>query len=184
AQRQVGLRSALSTTAELNAWAERNGAEIGSIEQTVSGPRQLLDPLFRAETDTPLDPDTPDESAGEGISSAANQVTIEPMCLFDRELVHSVEKWLITWLSERLKHRRLSLTRESTFTEIGFDSILAVELTTVFSETFSMTVDAAAVWDYPSIRKLATHLAAQILSCPSAHTEMAAHSTATHTSTL
>ncbi|KVT96193.1 hypothetical protein WK59_28135 [Burkholderia ubonensis] len=63
------------------------------------------------------------------------------------------------WLGERLKQRKLRVTRETTFAEIGLDSILAVEMTMVVSETFSVTVDPSAVWDYPSIRALSAHLA-------------------------
>lgn len=43
--------------------------------------------------------------------------------------------------------------------DIGFDSILAVEMTIGLSETFSVIVDPSAVWDYPSICALAAHLA-------------------------
>ncbi|KVQ77607.1 AMP-binding protein [Burkholderia ubonensis] len=162
AQRQVGLRSALSTTAELNAWAERNGVEIGSIEQTIPGASQSVDSLLVAEAGAHSVSREPDEPAGEDAGSVAGLIAPEPASRIDRERVASVEQWLIAWLGERLKHRKLRLTRESTFAEIGFDSILAVEMTMVFSETFSVTVDPSAVWDYPSIRALSAHLAPRI----------------------
>ncbi|WP_368042085.1 acyl-CoA dehydrogenase family protein [Burkholderia metallica] len=159
AQRQVGLRSALSTSAELNDWAERNGFEIGSIDQTVPGASQPVDPLLGAEPGASSDLDAPDAPAGAHARSAADPIVTEPASRTDRERVESVEQWLIAWLGERLKQRKLRLTRETTFAEIGLDSILAVEMTMVASETFSVTVDPAAVWDYPSIRTLAAHLA-------------------------
>ncbi len=161
AQRQVGLRAALSTSAELNDWAARTGIEIGAIEQTIPGASQLVDPLLDADADArsvSRAPDAPDLPAGEDAGSAAPNASA-PASLIDRQQVHAVEQWLVAWLGERLKHRKLRLTRESTFAEIGFDSILAVEMTVVFSETFSVTVDPSAVWDYPSIRALAAHLA-------------------------
>ncbi|WP_322077630.1 AMP-binding protein [Burkholderia cepacia] len=165
AQRQVGLRSALTTSAQLHDWAARIGLEIGAIEQTVPGASQLVDPLLDANpgehpaTGMPDTPDTPDTPAGEDTGSAPAPIASEPASLLDRQQVHAVEQWLIAWLGERLKHRKLRLTRESTFAEIGFDSILAVEMTIVFSEAFSVSVDPSAVWDYPSIRALAAHLA-------------------------
>ncbi|WGS47567.1 AMP-binding protein (plasmid) [Burkholderia sp. JSH-S8] len=161
AQRQVGLRAALSTSAELNDWAARTGIEIGAIEQTIPGASQLVDPLLDADADArsvSRAPDAPDLPAGEDAGSAAPNASA-PASLIDRQQVHAVEQWLVAWLGERLKHRKLRLTRESTFAEIGFDSILAVEMTVVFSETFSVTVNPSAVWDYPSIRALAAHLA-------------------------
>ncbi|MPV68736.1 AMP-binding protein [Burkholderia sp. BE17] len=159
AQRQVGLRSALSTSAELNDWAERNAFEIGSIDQTVPGASQPVDPLLGAEPGASSDLDEPDAPAGAHAGSAADLIVTEPASRTDRERAESVERWLIAWLGERLKQRKLRLTRETTFAEIGLDSILAVEMTMVASETFSVTVDPAAVWDYPSIRTLAAHLA-------------------------
>ncbi|KWK81032.1 AMP-dependent synthetase [Burkholderia ubonensis] len=165
AQRQVGLRSALPTSAELNDWAARNAFEVGSIEQTIPGASQPVDPLLDAAAGAPSvsrEPDERHEPAGEDAGSAAAPIVTEPASLIDRQQVHALEQWLIAWLGERLKHRKLRLTRESTFAEIGFDSILAVEMTMVFSETFSATVDPSAVWDYPSIRALAAHLAPRI----------------------
>ncbi|WP_321861705.1 AMP-binding protein [Burkholderia cenocepacia] len=159
AQRQVGLRAALSTSAELNDWAERNGFEIGAIDQTVPGASQSVDPLLGAEPGASADLDAPDALAGADARSAADPIVTEPASRTDRERIESVEHWLIAWLGERLKQRKLRLTRETTFAEIGLDSILAVEMTMVASETFSVTVDPAAVWDYPSIRTLAAHLA-------------------------
>ncbi|WP_431823857.1 AMP-binding protein [Burkholderia sp. F1] len=165
AQRQVGLRSALSTSAELNDWAARNAFEVGSIEQTIPGASQPVDPLLDAAAGAPSvsrEPDERYERAGEDAGSAAAPIVTEPASLIDRQQVHALEQWFIAWLGERLKHRKLRLTRESTFAEIGFDSILAVEMTMVVSETFSVTVDPSAVWDYPSIRALAAHLAPRL----------------------
>ncbi|WP_423383165.1 AMP-binding protein [Burkholderia sp. LMG 32019] len=159
AQRQVGLRSALSTSVELNDWAAHIGFEIGSIEQTIPGASQLVDPLLDANADAHSVSRAPDTTAGEAAGSASAPIVSAPASLIDRQQAHAVEQWFIAWLGERLKHRKLRLTRESTFAEIGFDSILAVEMTIVFSETFSVSVDPSAVWDYPSIRALAAHLA-------------------------
>ncbi|RQQ42577.1 AMP-binding protein [Burkholderia stagnalis] len=156
AQRQVGLRAALSTSAELNDWAARTGLEIGAIEQTIPGASQLVDPLLDADPGARSVSPAP---AGDAPGTAAAPIPSEPARLIDRQQVHAVEQWLIAWLGERLKHRKLRLTRESTFAEIGFDSILAVEMTMVFSETHNVPVDPSAVWDYPSIRALAAHLA-------------------------
>ncbi|KVN65215.1 AMP-binding protein [Burkholderia stagnalis] len=156
AQRQVGLRAALSTSAELNDWAARTGLEIGAIEQTIPGASQLVDPLLDADPGARSVSPAP---ACDAPGTAAAPIPSEPARLIDRQQVHAVEQWLIAWLGERLKHRKLRLTRESTFAEIGFDSILAVEMTMVFSETHNVPVDPSAVWDYPSIRALAAHLA-------------------------
>ncbi|MGU7816812.1 AMP-binding protein [Burkholderia sp. AW49-1] len=162
AQRQIRLRSALSTSVQLNDWALDNELDIGSIEQTIPGVSQHLDPLLRPR-DEPLsgadELATPARERSDAVSSPG---ATEPVRLVDRELAHSIERWLIDWLDERLKARRLCLTPATTFAEIGLDSILAVELTLEFNETFSVTVDASALWDYPSISSLAMHLATRI----------------------
>ena len=109
----------------------------------------------------------------------------EPVRLVDRELNHAVEHWLIDWLGERLESRGLCVTPETTFAEIGLDSILAVELTLEFNETFNVAVDASAVWDYPSISTLAAHLAARIWRAQSICDDMNAHLIhAVHPSTM
>nr|WP_310136861.1 AMP-binding protein [Burkholderia ambifaria] len=162
AQRQIRLRSALSTSVQLNDWALNNELEIGSIEQTVPGASQQLDPLLRAGDARRAGNDETAAAAREHPDAAPTRVVSEPVRLVDRELGYSIERWLIDWLDERLKGRGLRLTPATTFAEIGLDSILAVELMLEFNETFSVAVDASAIWDYPSISTLAAHLATRI----------------------
>ncbi|RQR47457.1 AMP-dependent synthetase [Burkholderia sp. Bp9126] len=176
AQRQISVRSALLSSKQLNDWAHRNGLEIGSIEQTVPDANQQLDPLLHAEAGMPSGSGGGNDRTGEGAGPTVNPIAIEPMHGVDPELNHLIQQWLIAWLSERLKQRKLHLAHDTTFDEIGLDSILAVELATVFSETFGVTVDASVIWDYPSIGTLSAHLALRIRSNLPVHTEMDAHS--------
>ncbi|MGY4730728.1 AMP-binding protein [Burkholderia pyrrocinia] len=185
AHRQIHLRSALSTSIRLNDWAVNNELEIGSIEQTVPGANQQLDPLLRdGDVKHPGDGESEGRSC-ESLDTTSIPIRNEPVRLVDRELNHSVEHWLIDWLGERLKSRDLCVTPETTFAEIGLDSILAVELTLEFNETFNVAIDASAVWDYPSISTLAAHLAARIWRTQSVCDDMNAHLIhAAHSSTM
>ncbi|KVO11051.1 AMP-dependent synthetase [Burkholderia ubonensis] len=162
AQRQVSLRFVLSTSAQLTDWLERNGLAIDSIEQATPGTSQRLDPLFSEAVEVHSDQGEASARTDTGVPP----IVVRPMCPIDHELTHSVGRWLIEWLGERLKHPSLHLTDDTTFAELGLDSILAVELAMVFGETFGVTVDASAVWDYPSIGMLAAHLAIQICGIP------------------
>ncbi|AOJ83200.1 AMP-dependent synthetase [Burkholderia savannae] len=162
AQRQVGRRRVLSSAAQLAEWARRVEHEIGPIEQTVPGAQQRLDPLLRAEYDACPDASDADIALADDAPSpvaAVASAPIAPIAPADPELKREYEQWLVTWLGERLRNRRISLTAETTFADIGLDSILAVELTMAFSDAFRTTVDASAVWDHASIDALATHLA-------------------------
>ncbi|AIO84752.1 polyketide synthase [Burkholderia pseudomallei] len=166
AQRQVGRRRVLASAAQLGEWAQRVEREIGPIEQTVPGATQRIDPLLRAECDVrsqpsdigALDDDEP-PAAGVPPAPVPSPASAEQA---DPELKREVERWLLTWLGARLRNRRIALTAETTFADIGLDSILAVELTMAFGDAFRTTVDASAVWDYASIDALATHLAARM----------------------
>ncbi|KVU41106.1 AMP-dependent synthetase [Burkholderia ubonensis] len=162
AQRQVCLRTALSTSAQLNDWALSNEHEIGSLEQSIPSASQLIDPLLRAEDGTALGASEPAGHGREGPDATSNRIRIERNRSVDRELIRSVEQWLIAWLRVRLERHGFRLTRTTTFAEIGLDSTLAVELALEFSETFSVAVDASAVWDYPSVNTLAEYLATRI----------------------
>ncbi|RXV65969.1 AMP-dependent synthetase [Burkholderia stabilis] len=167
AQRQIRSRATLWSSAELNAWALSNGLEIGSIEQTVPGASQQLDPLLRAGDGTHADDDEPGGEVGERAGATSPPISCAPMRMVERELNHSLERWLIDWLGERLESRSLCLTPATTFAEIGLDPALALDLAVEFNETFSVTVDVAMVWDYPSISTLAAYLATRIWSTQS-----------------
>ena len=175
AQRQMRLRSALPTSVQLSDWALSNELDIGSIEQTVPGANQQLDPLLRVADAVRADNDERATHDRENLDAAPRQVMPEPVRLVERELGYSIERWLMDWLDERLKARGLSLRPATTFAEIGLDSILAIELTMEFNATFSVAVDASAVWDYPSISTLAAYLATQIWRTQSVCDEVNAH---------
>ena len=175
AQRQMRLRSALPTSVQLSDWALSNELDIGSIEQTVPGANQQLDPLLRVADAVRADNNERAVHARENLDAAPPQVTPEPVRLIERELGYSIERWLMEWLNERLKARGLCLRPATTFAEIGLDSILAIELTMEFNETFSVAVDASAVWDYPSISTLAAYLSTQIWRTQSVCDEVNAH---------
>ncbi|AIO69295.1 AMP-binding protein [Burkholderia oklahomensis] len=171
AQRQVGRRRVLSSAAQIAEWAMHVEREIGPIEQTVPGATQRLDPLLRAEHDARPEPsDAGFALAGDEPLPTANDAPMRaPVAPVDPELKREFEQWLLTWLGERLRNRRIALTAETTFADIGLDSILAVELTMAFSDAFRTTVDASAVWDHSSIDALAAHLATRMDQGTHAH---------------
>lgn len=157
AQRQARRRCALASVDALDEWALTVARDIGSIERTVPAAASELDPMLcdaLAHTAAPHNP-----AGAEHLPSAG---TATPLASIDPPSRQKLEEWLLAWLRTRMRHRPLDLSVQTSFADIGLDSIASIELTMAFSDAFGMSVDASAIWDYPTIGALATHLASRM----------------------
>jgi len=69
-----------------------------------------------------------------------------------------LELWLIERLATRLKLPKAEIDPERPVEEFGIDSLEAVALTTEIEVLLHRTVEPTVVWDYGSLRALATFL--------------------------
>ena len=79
------------------------------------------------------------------------------------ELAAEVQAWMLHWLSERVGVAAGELTPTSTFTELGMDSLTAVELNVEFENVLGVRLPPVAAWSYPTPAALSQYLA-EVLS--------------------
>lgn len=70
-----------------------------------------------------------------------------------------IETWLITALAACLQRPAAEVDPEAAFADQGLDSVSAVSLSGDLGSWLGRNVEATMAWDFPSIRKLAVHLA-------------------------
>lgn len=75
--------------------------------------------------------------------------------------VREVMNWLMAWISRRAP-AGVGVGADRSFSELGMDSIDAVELIAEFDEHFGADADAGVLWQFPTPRELAGHLAQRI----------------------
>jgi acyl carrier protein len=71
-----------------------------------------------------------------------------------------LEDWLIEQLAAQLKTQKKDIDPVRRLEEYGLDSMEAVALTGEIEHLLGRKVDPTILWDYPSIRAVATLLAA------------------------
>lgn len=69
-----------------------------------------------------------------------------------------IERWLENQLAQKLKLPKEEIDPTRPIEEYGFDSLEAVALTGEIEKTLGKTLDPTILWDYPTIRALATFL--------------------------
>lgn len=70
-----------------------------------------------------------------------------------------VEQWLVKTVSKRLKVPEGEIDLSVPITSYGLDSAEGVALQADLETWLGREVSPTIVWDYPSIREMATHLA-------------------------
>jgi acyl carrier protein len=70
-----------------------------------------------------------------------------------------LEKWLVELLAELLEIPALEIDVTAKFERYGLDSAAAVSVTAELEQFLGRTLDATLLYDYPTIRSLAEHLA-------------------------
>ncbi|MDM3856889.1 MAG: AMP-binding protein [Aphanizomenon gracile PMC649.10] len=72
-----------------------------------------------------------------------------------------IQNWLVTSLALSLKFPSNDIDIQESFAHYGLDSSVAVSMTHELSEWLGCELDPILFWDYPSIERLAKHLAHQ-----------------------
>ncbi|MDM3858329.1 MAG: AMP-binding protein [Aphanizomenon gracile PMC644.10] len=72
-----------------------------------------------------------------------------------------IQNWLVTSLALSLKFPSNDIDIQESFAHYGLDSSVAVSMTHELSEWLGCELDPTLFWDYPSIERLAKHLAHQ-----------------------
>lgn len=74
-----------------------------------------------------------------------------------------IERWLVTQLAQRLELLPGEIDPTAAFADLGVDSIAAVDVAAEMQADWDLTLTDTALWDYPTIRDLATHLATVVV---------------------
>jgi len=76
--------------------------------------------------------------------------------------VSSIQTQLQNIVAKLLHMQPHQVRSESTFQDMGVDSIVAVELARDVNATFGLTLDAVVLYDCPTVRKYAQHIAEEL----------------------
>lgn len=71
-----------------------------------------------------------------------------------------LERWLVTELAERLSLPAGEVDPQASFADLGLDSVGALEIASNLQGEWDLTLAETDMWDYPTPRDLAAHLAA------------------------
>jgi acyl carrier protein len=90
------------------------------------------------------------------MSSSDGPVVLDPMI-----------DWLTTTVARYAEMDRNKVDPDKPFSDYGLDSVSAFAIVTDIEDSFGLVPDVTIVWDYPTVRALARHLAESLLN---AHT--------------
>jgi len=79
-------------------------------------------------------------------------------------LTPEIQRWMMAWLSERVEHPEGELSPQATFTELGMDSLTAVELNVEFEHVLGLRLPPTAALSYPTPAALSEFLSRGLLS--------------------
>lgn len=75
------------------------------------------------------------------------------------ELAEDIQVWMLGWLEERAEPGVGVLSPTALFTELGMDSLTALELNVEFEKVLGVRLPPAAAWSYPTPAELSRFLA-------------------------
>jgi acyl carrier protein len=78
-------------------------------------------------------------------------------------LAEEVQQWMLAWLAARVEEGVGELTPTAPFTELGLDSLTALELNVDFEKVLGVRLPPAAAWSYPTPAALSRYLAEMLL---------------------
>jgi acyl carrier protein len=70
-----------------------------------------------------------------------------------------LERWLVARLAERLGEPAGTVDPNASFADLGLDSVGALEVASALQGEWDLTLAEMDMWDYPTPRDLAVHLA-------------------------
>lgn len=71
---------------------------------------------------------------------------------------NDIERWLVDQLAKHLGVLPGEVDPTMSFADLGLDSISAVEIASKLQAEWDLALTETAMWDYPTIRDLATYL--------------------------
>jgi acyl-CoA synthetase (AMP-forming)/AMP-acid ligase II/acyl carrier protein len=83
--------------------------------------------------------------------------------LSPEELADDIQAWMLGWLEERAEPGAGELVPTAPFTELGMDSLTALELNVEFENVLGVRLPPAAAWSYPTPAELSRFLADSML---------------------
>jgi acyl carrier protein len=88
--------------------------------------------------------------------ASAPAAAIEPR-VDDR--AQEIGEWLAKWMADAFQRRTGEITPSAAFSEFGMDSVRAVMLINALEDWLRLELPPTLIWDYPSIDRMAGHLA-------------------------
>lgn len=73
--------------------------------------------------------------------------------------IDDLSRWLAQRVAGYLQRDAVEIDHETLFAEYGLDSVYALTFCADIEDALGITVADTVVWDYPTIRELAAHLA-------------------------
>jgi len=71
----------------------------------------------------------------------------------------AIQNWLISYLAKELKVSPEKVPLDEQLVDLGLTSRQAITMTGRLEDYLGSRVDASLVWDHPTVRQLAEHLA-------------------------
>jgi len=153
---QPGLSQPLSGH-EIEAIVAAYADQIGDVQQYRPATLESLDPLLRRDASAP-----PDTSPGTlETTPAAVPAAIASANDADRQESRAIEQWIQQWIAGRMGQNRAEIAATKPFADFGLDSLTAMELTEQLEKWLGLPISPTATWDFPNIKALAAHLAAE-----------------------
>ncbi|QDT75853.1 putative long-chain-fatty-acid--CoA ligase FadD23 [Lacipirellula limnantheis] len=133
-----------------------NGLEqLASWMQSTSAGAPTIDPL--AETE-PFNGAAQGRGARHGAEFLNHVGTMAP-----EQLAQEIQSWMLEWLEERVEPGCGVMSPIVPFTELGMDSLTALELNVDFEKVLGVRLPPAAAWSYPTPAELSRFLADSML---------------------
>lgn len=126
--------------------------DIGDVQQHAAGMERELDVMLARD----------DVSAATFVSIemplAKPESVIEAAPAVSADAEEEVEAWLLTWLNKHTRVGADEMDAQTTFVDLGLDSVSAVELSFALQTWLDFEVDSTVVWQYPTIGALSKFL--------------------------
>jgi acyl carrier protein len=125
--------------------------DIGDVQQHAEGMEREIDVMLARD-------DVFTEKLVTSHRQSVPEHVIEAPIAVSANAEEEVEVWVVDWLS---KHRRIAvdeMNAQSTFVDIGLDSVSAVEFSFALQTWLGFEVDATVVWQHPTIGALSKFL--------------------------
>jgi acyl-CoA synthetase (AMP-forming)/AMP-acid ligase II/acyl carrier protein len=122
-------------------------------EMYLAGELQELDRWTR-----PAETTAPAQAGGESVPPRPKFLDRIPSYSV-KDLAAEIQQWMLGWLASRVDDGLGELTADSTFAEMGIDSLTALELNLEFEKVLGLRLPPGEAWSYPTPAALAQYLA-------------------------